>query len=183
MDMSWDSTAAIQRLKDFSDSEDAPSADYKKAFMGYDPENEDKFGSYKFPYADVVNGKLVAVPRAIKNIAAILRGAQNEPSISDAYKQNIISHIKEYYKKMDIPNPWDKKSEYIESFHSMREVEDFLKTPFPLNGIERNVFVSKLKQFSGNRDGAAGNREDAKTISTDINSIISDLKNIKFYED
>jgi hypothetical protein len=46
---------------------------YRDAHVSYDKDNKDNFGGYKLLIADVVNGKLTAVPRAVMAAGAVSR--------------------------------------------------------------------------------------------------------------
>lgn len=106
-DTKWDGNAASIRVRKFTNSTDEPSSAYKKAFMWYDEDNSDNYTAYKLPYADVIGGKLVAVPQAIIAIAGVLNGARGGTSIPKADQEKIKSIVKKYYKKMKMPNPWE----------------------------------------------------------------------------
>ncbi|MBK2124608.1 HK97 family phage prohead protease, partial [Fangia hongkongensis] len=71
-DTSWDSSQAVKSIRHYTNSKESPSADYKRAFMWLDPENDDNFTSYKMPFATVVDGELKAVPRALSAIVGVL---------------------------------------------------------------------------------------------------------------
>ena len=104
---SWDADAAINRVKEFTESDDAPTADYKKAFLWYDRENQTTFGAYKLPIADVIDGRLRAVPRGIFAAAAALQGARGGVAIPESDRPGVIRHIERYYAKMEMPSPFD----------------------------------------------------------------------------
>ena len=72
----WDKAAAIERVRQFTDSDLAPSVEYKKAFVQYDSKQPAQYDSYQLAIADVVGGKLVAVPDAIISAAAAMQGAK-----------------------------------------------------------------------------------------------------------
>jgi HK97 family phage prohead protease len=74
-DREWDSTAAIGRVRTLTDSTESPSSKYKDAFLWYDRADKDNYGAYKLPFADVVEGRLVAVPRGIFAADAAMQGA------------------------------------------------------------------------------------------------------------
>lgn len=112
-DRAWDSTAADKRLRGWADATEKPNAKYGSAFFYVDGENTDKFGGYKLPFADVVDGELTAVPRAIFACAQRLDGTQ----IPDADKATIRNRISSYYaamrKEFDDPSivpPWEKEA-------------------------------------------------------------------------
>jgi hypothetical protein len=54
-------------------AEDKPNEKYRDAHIWYDADNQDKFTAYKLPICDVVDEKLVAVPRAIIAAAAVIQ--------------------------------------------------------------------------------------------------------------
>jgi len=121
-DYAWDSAKAIARVRTFTKSDDAPTADYKSAFLYHDPENKDLFTSYKLPIADVVEGKMVAVPKAIFAVAAVLQGGRGGVDMPDADKARARSHVAKYYAKMrkefeddGVIAPWDKALEIDET--------------------------------------------------------------------
>lgn len=130
-DKPWDSTAAIKRLREFTDSTDEPGTKYKNGFVWYDKEDKEDFGAYKLPIADVVSGKLVAVPRAIFAAAAALQGARGGVDLPSGDKSKVIRHIEKYYAKMDMDSPFsdDEKQFFvtddIEAI-TKRQLEDIL---------------------------------------------------------
>jgi len=76
-----------------------PNAKYKSAFFYYG-ENSDNFTAYKLQFADIVDGRLVAVPRAIFAVAAVLQGARGGVNIPDSDKIKIKAKVAAYYAKM-----------------------------------------------------------------------------------
>lgn len=113
---SWDGTAAEQRVREWA----GPRADmdwqkYRTAFMWYNADSPELFGSYKLPYADIIDGSLTAVPRAIFTIANPQRGV-DATDIPDTEKERIKQgQVSRYYAKMkeefedeSIIPPWDK---------------------------------------------------------------------------
>jgi len=104
-DRSWDKNSAIPRVREFTKSTDSPSSTYKNAFLWYDADNPEDFGSYKLPYADVIDGSLKAVPRAIFAAAAALGGARGGVDIPSSDRDKVISNINKYYSKMGRTSP------------------------------------------------------------------------------
>lgn len=83
----WDESAAIKRLREFTDSEKVPSSNYRKFFAYFDSDKPDDFDSYKFPFADIIDGRPKAVPNALKNIDSELNSTDiGETCKSDAKK-------------------------------------------------------------------------------------------------
>ena len=99
-DRKWDSDTAISSVRAFTDSKDKPSARYKKAFLYYDPDDEDNFSGYKLPIAEVIDGKLVAIPRAIFAVAGVLSGSRGGVDLPDADRSKITNVINKYYLRM-----------------------------------------------------------------------------------
>lgn len=115
-DRRWDSNAAINRVRRFTDSQESPSRDYRRAFVWYDREDADNFGAYKLPIADVIDGELHAVPRAIFAAAAVLRGGRGGVDIPSEDRPRVIRHLERYYRKLDMESPFrqNERSLYID---------------------------------------------------------------------
>lgn len=145
----WDSHAAVNRIRDFTGSLDAPSSDYKKAFLWYDSSAPENFGSYKLPIADVENGDMVAVPRAIFAAAAVMNGARGGVDIPSSDRADVESHINSYYSKMNLESPIGKGIDItiIESCQTHKDVEQLLKF-VGISDDGRKILISKIKSFS-----------------------------------
>ncbi len=120
-DRRWDSGAAIARIRTFTDSKDEPSSSYKKAFLYYNPDEEENFGGYKLPIADVSDGRLVAIPRGIFSAAGVMNGAMGGVDVPDSDRAAITRKINRYYKIMsdlfdeDIESPLKTESDEVET--------------------------------------------------------------------
>ena len=106
-DRAWDSDAADKRVRRWAGAEDEPNAKYRDAHLWYDADERDEFGSYKLPIADVIDGKLRAVPRALTSAAGVLQGARGGVDVSDDDIARLKSHLAKYYAKLDDTPPWD----------------------------------------------------------------------------
>lgn len=109
----WDASAAIQRVRDWAGADDAPNAKYRSAFLWFDGDEPDLFGSYKLPFADVIDGKLHCIPRGIFAAAARIDQTDIPATDSDAVKR----HLARYYAKMrkewdddELYPPWERSS-------------------------------------------------------------------------
>ena len=71
-DPEWDSPSAVMRWREFTGATEAPNAQYAQGFMFFDADNADNFTAYKLPFVDIINGEPMAVPAALRNIAARL---------------------------------------------------------------------------------------------------------------
>jgi len=148
----WDSTMAEERIRNLTNSTDAPSAEYRKYFMYYDGSAPELFGSYKLLFADVINGEATIVPRAIFAIAGILNGARGGVDITEADKNRIKPVINQIYKRMaDEFNDNSIASPLIKSFESITEIEKSLKER-GFSNTEAKTLISKIKEFSNQRD-------------------------------
>lgn len=131
-DMEWDSAEAMLRVRELTESQDEPSEDYKNAFLWYDAENSELFGSYKLPIADVVDGQLMAVPRGIFAAAAAMAGARGGVDIPDDDRDAVISNINRYYDKLGMDSPFDgekiDKTLVESSVKNIRDAEMLLKS-------------------------------------------------------
>jgi hypothetical protein len=106
-DREWDSDAAEKRVRRWADAEDEPNAKYRNAHVWYDEDEQDEFGAYKLPIADVVDDKLKAVPRAIMSAGGILQGARGGIDVPKDEIPRLRSHLAKYYEKMGETPPWD----------------------------------------------------------------------------
>lgn len=100
-DHTWDATAAVGRVREFSKSTDKPSTNYRKFFLAFDQDDAENFGAYKLPFVDIIDGKPMAVKAAIDNAKARL----NQTQISDDDKASALSAIESYQAKFDNSEP------------------------------------------------------------------------------
>jgi hypothetical protein len=106
-DRSWDSDAAEKRVRAWAGAEDAPNARYRDAHVWYDADKKSNFTAYKLLIADVVNGKLVAVPRAVHAAAAVMQGSRGGNNLPRKDIDRVKSHLAKYYAKLDETPPWE----------------------------------------------------------------------------
>jgi HK97 family phage prohead protease len=116
-DRAWDSNAAEKRIRSWANADDSPNAQYRKAFFWYDSENAENFTAYKLGFADIVDGKLTAIPRGIFASAAVIQGSRGGVDIPNDDVGPVKSHIEKYYAKMrrefdddSIIAPWNNSS-------------------------------------------------------------------------
>src|SRR5690606_16951590 len=79
----WDGDAAEQRVRDWAGAEDGPNEKYRDAHVWYDADNKDNFTAYKLLIADVVDGRLKAVPRGVMAAAAVMQGSRGGVDLPD----------------------------------------------------------------------------------------------------
>ncbi|MDT5265194.1 MAG: hypothetical protein QOI90_1820 [Mycobacterium sp.] len=107
-DREWDGAAAEQRVRRWADAQDEPNEKYRDAHVWYDKEGKDKFGGYKLLIADVVNGKLTAVPRGVMAAGAVMQGSRGGADLPETDIDRVKSHLAKYYAKMDDTAPWQR---------------------------------------------------------------------------
>jgi uncharacterized protein len=106
----WDSDAAVARVREWAGGPDKESINwsrYRRAFFWYDENDPENFGSYKLPFADVIDGELKAVPRAIFAAAAAIQGARGGVDIPSEDLPAVRRKIAAYYRKLDEVPPWE----------------------------------------------------------------------------
>jgi hypothetical protein len=106
----WDSDAAERRVRKWAGAGEKPNARYQEAFVWYDKDKKENFSAYKLPIADVIDGKLTAVPRAVFAAAAVVEGARGGVDIPEQDIPRVKSHLAKYYKKLGEKPPWKRKS-------------------------------------------------------------------------
>ena len=104
----WDGAAAEKRVREWADAFDEPNEKYRDAHVWYDHDNKDNFTAYKLLIADVIDGKLKAVPRGIMAAGAVMQGSRGGIDLPDKDIERVKSHLAKYYAKMDDTAPWDR---------------------------------------------------------------------------
>jgi hypothetical protein len=106
-DRDWDGDAAEKRVRSWAGAEDEPNEKYRDAHVWYDADSKDNFTGYKLLIADVVGGKLRAVPRGVMAAGNVMQGARGGVKIPERDVDRVKSHLAKYYKKMDRTPPWE----------------------------------------------------------------------------
>ena len=107
-DRAWDGDAAEKRVRKWAGAEEKPNAKYRDAHAWYDAHKPENFGSYKLLIADVVDGRLKAVPRGVMAAAGVMDGARGGADVPAKDVDRIKSHLARYYSKMGDEPPWEK---------------------------------------------------------------------------
>jgi len=105
-DRGWDGDAAEKRVRRWAGATDEPNAKYRDAHVWYDNDKKDNFTAYKLLIADVVDGRLRAVPRGVMAAAAVMQGSRGGIDLPQADIERVKSHLAKYYDKMDDAPPW-----------------------------------------------------------------------------
>jgi hypothetical protein len=107
-DRSWDGDAAEKRVRRWAGAEDAPNARYRDAHVWYDADQKDEFGAYKLLVADVIDGRLQAVPRGVMAAGNVMQGARGGVDLPRKDIDRVKSHLAKYYGKMGETAPWER---------------------------------------------------------------------------
>lgn len=98
---SWDGARARAALWQWAGGD---FRKYRKGFLWWDNTAADLKSSYKLPVADVDDGRLVLVPRAVNAVAAVLGGARGGVDIPDADMgkvEAVVNRIQKRFKGED----------------------------------------------------------------------------------
>ena len=106
-DREWDGDAAEKRVRKWAGAQDEPNKKYRDAHLWYDGDKKDNFTAYKLLIADVIGGKLRAVPRGVMAAGNVMQGARGGVDIPDSDVDRVKSHLAKYYRKMDRNPPWE----------------------------------------------------------------------------
>ena len=107
-DREWDGAAAEKRVRTWAEATEEPNEKYRDAHVWYDNENKHNFTAYKLLIADVINGKLRAVPRGVMAAGAIMQGSRGGVDLPDSDIDRVKSHLAKYYDKMANTAPWQR---------------------------------------------------------------------------
>lgn len=106
-DRAWDGAAAERRVRAWAGVEEEPNERYRDAHVWHDADAKQNLTAYKLLIADVVDGRLVAVPRGVFAAAAVLQGSRGGIDISAKDADRARSHLAKYYAKLDDAPPWE----------------------------------------------------------------------------
>ncbi len=102
----WNGGAAEKRVRTWAGATEKPNQRYRDAHVWYDSQSKDNFTGYKLLIADVVDGRLVAVPRAVMAAAAIMQGSRGGVDLPEGDIDRVKRHLAKYYAKMNESPPW-----------------------------------------------------------------------------
>jgi len=104
----WDGDAAERRVREWADAHNEPNEKYRDAHLWYDADHKDNFTAYKLLYADVVNGRLKAVPHGVIAAGNVLQGGRGGVDLPAKDVDRVKSHLAKYYAKMGDEAPWER---------------------------------------------------------------------------
>jgi hypothetical protein len=106
-DREWDGDAAEKRVRAWANAEDEPNEKYRDAHVWYDADKKENFTAYKLLIADVIDGKIRAVPRGFMAAAAVMQGSRGGVDLPDKDRDRVKSHLAKYYAKLGEDAPWE----------------------------------------------------------------------------
>ena len=184
-DYSWNSSAALGRVRKWASSDGSGEkekmdwAKYSKAFFWYDPDDDESFGGFKLPFADITGGKLWAVPRGIFAVAGVLQGARGGVDISEVDQDHIKDVVDRYYQKMresfddeSIIVPWAKSAEGL----SMKHEGDLALTA--IDAFTERVGLLAALRLKEGRALSAANRKRLGLLVESMGGVINDLNDL-----
>jgi len=179
-DKAWNPEGAIGRIRELTGAEDdgleggAIQRRYRQAFLWYYNIAPEKFESYKLPIADVIDGVLTVVPKAIFAAAGAMRGGRFSIDLPEQDRPSIIRNIEKYYEKMDLESPFNDKSAFrVDDFSAFgeKDLENIFKDGICLSGKKAKAMVSALKS-SGLRDVSSDGHRDGDDGLKEIGAIL-----------
>lgn len=183
-EQAWDAEAALARVKSFLESDEEPGESFHKAFLWSDDKNAEDFDGYKMLIADVIEGKLTAVPRAI--FAATATASKTIATIPEEDREAVMASIDSYYSKMDLESPFRKSSVRVDDLSTLteRDLEKLLKSGVCFTNQTSKRLASALKTFlrdeemSGNRDDSTGAAfvDELKSLAERMNTLTSQFE-------
>lgn len=155
-DQEWDAEAALARVKSFLESADEPGDNYHKAFLWSDDKNQEDFAGYKLLIADVIEGKLTAVPRAI--FAATASAFKGVAAIPEEDRDAVMASIDNYYSKMDLESPFRKSNVRLDDLSVLteRDLEKLFKSGVSFTNSTSKRLASALKTFLRDEEKSEG---------------------------
>jgi len=106
-DMNWDSGTARRRIKEWATADgEVDMAKYRKGFLWHEHGAAQNIAAYRFPVADVIDGKIQIVPRALYAAAGEIMGTHGGKTLSDADVTVVKTHLTRYYDRLNSEPPW-----------------------------------------------------------------------------
>ena len=166
----WVPSEALERVQ-----KELPVDQQKTAFLFYDEKKQE--GVYQI--ADIVDGELQIIPKALFLASAAIKGRKSVDGIDDI--SMAVESINKYYDKIDgVDSPLQKNMvQQFEQFGHIKDASDFLKA-YGLSNQEATAFLACVKKIQDKKD-IADKIIDAekKAAETLLSEIKSSLQNIQ----
>lgn len=186
---SWDAGAARKKVADWAQDD---MKKFAKAFFWYDEKNADNLTAYKLPFADIIDGKLMAVPRGIYAAAAAIQGARGGVDIPSSDIPAVKAHIAKYYAKLGQKPPWEKELDVLELISYIEVYAEQIKSMFDVKA-GRMISTSNLSKLKaalaalqeiidlaeGNNNSDDGNKNANMTVDAEVaDEILNEFKKL-----
>lgn len=121
----WNPAEALTRVKEWAhEGQKIDWTRYRKGFLLWDRDEPTQFGSYRLPIADVIDGELKAVPRAL--YAASTAMMTEVLALDEDETKGAKRHLERYYGRMERKAPWQRDGDFPWDFLSV--VEEAIST-------------------------------------------------------
>lgn len=105
----WDSDSANTRLVEWASTDDGLDGErFGQAHFWRDADADPALvGSYKLPFADVIDGTLTAIPEGVISAANVLSGGMGGVDIPETDVAGVKARVAGYYERMNMTPPWE----------------------------------------------------------------------------
>lgn len=131
----WNQAAAKERIRVFTKSKEIPTTEYKAAFVWIDDDKIESYSGYRLQIADIIEEKMVAVPRAIFKVANEI--ANRSATIPEPDLPAAVKHLEQYYLKMGLVSPFNDEDK---RFFGAEEIKKFTRRDLETALIESKAF-------------------------------------------
>ena len=189
IESSWDGTLAEKRWREYTNSIDKPTADYKKGFLYYDAQKQDNFTAYHLNVVDIVDGSPVVNAKAVSVAYAAMHGARRglkvvpesemprlENTITKLYEKINRVRVQEGMEPLDMPT-FKTKSEFDITLENIKGRTDFKRLLVSLKKEDKlKMSHMQIKKLSSNV------YKFKKTLDNENNDIINKKSEPRFDE-
>lgn len=156
-DIEFDEAGALERIKEFTNSQEAPSSNLRRFFFYFDPTNTESFDGYMFPFADIVDGRPVAVKDAVFKAKSMIESSD----LSDDEKQESLASVENYILRMKktglAGNAWNAIRKFLfGEFSANKELEEKIFMAINKGNEDKFIYPTEIKEdyfISKDNDG------------------------------
>jgi HK97 family phage prohead protease len=165
----WNEVAAEKRVRQLTSSNDQPTPAYSKAFVISDEEKGSGFEAFVFQIADVVDGTLVAVPKAIY---AVAEEVKRSSELTTNQRRGAIQHLERYFAKMNASSPFSREERQFFGVDEVktvgaREIETALHQSGMFSKGAATILASQMAKVSEPEE----TRYDPETMSSILRNL------------
>lgn len=166
LNTAWDEKEAVKRVSDFLEKDETNEIKNSHFWFSSDKDN--------LPFLDVIEGKLMAVPRAIFAAAANVSSNVKLQDVPDTIRKKVVDHIEKYYERMSRESPFEKGLGISE----LQQMEiSYIEKIFQKAGLNRKTARHMVTLYIKNcKEHIADSEID---IEPEIKSIIEKLRSLK----